>query len=451
MIPLKIQQQIVSIWDKYIADNKIVLDTKGNDLQDIDSKRLEAITTLKIIVQDFISGEIDIAEFKTDIDSFNKQNNFWGFTSIKGQMFFNLLLKTSDTEEQNQKLTKLLKQCVAEPANLPDALSKIEKLDKYVSDIFNKAPDKRKAPNPGSVCYFLSYFWQIHNNQVWPVMYSSMIVSFTDIGLWQEAKTQKESYENFYNLNEEIKQILSKHTNKVISNWEAEHSFWNFRTVKGSTPKKGTATKEQKPTEVAKEVPISALAEASFDIYDYLPRVVANLIELGSETESSSSAKGSRYERAVCEVFKQLGFTVQQLGQGTGREPDLIAIHKEDNVAFIVDAKAYANGYMMGASDERAIKEYINHYCPKLKKEGIQRIGFIIVSNAFKSNFEEYINDVTWKTDIKRFVLLSSDALLHLLAYRIKDQKTLAEVVDTIISLGTSITAKDIIQQFDDI
>jgi deoxyhypusine synthase len=212
-----------------------------------------------------------------------------------------------------------------------------------------------------------------------------------------------------------------------------------------------TITNEQKLVKVTKEASISALAEASFNIYDYVPRVVANLIELGSETESSSSAKGSKYENAVCEVFKQLGFTVQQLGQGTGREPDLIAVHKEDNVAFVVDAKAYANGYMMGAGDERAIKEYINHYCPKLKKEGIQRIGFIIVSNFFKSTFEEYINDITWKTDIKRFVLLSSDALLHLLAYRIKDQKTLFELVDAIISLGVIITAQDIIQQFDDI
>jgi hypothetical protein len=451
MIPQNIQTQIISIWDKYIAENKIVLDTKGNDLQDIDSKRKEAIVTLKIIVQDYTEGVIDIAEFKTVIDSFNKQNNFWGFTSIKGQMFFNLLVKTCDTEEQTQKLTKLLKQCIVEPKDIAEALSKIEALEKYVSTIFNKAPDKRKAPNPGSVCYFLSYFWQIHNSQVWPVMYSSMIVSFTDIGLWQEPKSQKEGYETFYNLNEEIKKILSNHTKRNITNWEAEHSFWNFRTVKGSAPKKEATPKEQKPTEAAKETPISALAEASFDIYDYVPRVVANLIDLGNETETSSSAKGSKYEKAVCEVFKQLGFTVQQLGQGTGREPDLIAIHKEENVAFIVDAKAYANGYMMGAADERAIKEYINHYCPKLKKDGIQKIGFIIVSNSFKSNFEEYINDVTWKTDIKRFVLLSSDAILHLLAYRTKDQKTLSEVVDAIISLGTSITAQDIIQQFDDI
>jgi len=165
----------------------------------------------------------------------------------------------------------------------------------------------------------------------------------------------------------------------------------------------------------------------------------------------SGSSKGSKYEKAVCEVFKQLGFSVQHLGQGTGREPDLIAIHKEENVGFIVDAKAYANGYMMGASDERAIREYINHYCPKLKKDGIQRIGFIVVSNSFKSSFDEFINDVTWRTDIKRFILLSSEALLHLLAYRIKDQKTLLEIVEAIISLGVTITARDIIQQFDDI
>lgn len=451
MIPQNIQQKIISIWDKYISDNKIVLDTKGNEYINIDALRLEWLESPKNMLYDFNEGHLTLAEFKYHIDSFNKEHNLWGFTSIKGQMFFNLLLKTIDTEEQSNRLTNLLKQCVTEPANLQDALSKIDALDKYVSSIFNKAPDKRKAPNPGSICYFLSYFWQIHNYQVWPVMYSSMIVSFTDIGLWQEPKTQKEGYETFFNLNEEIKKILSQHSGRNITNWEAEHSFWNFRTVKGSAPKKETTSNEQKPTEAIKEAPISALAEASFDIYDYVPRVVANLIDLGNETETSSSAKGSKYEKAVCEVFKQLGFTVQQLGQGTGREPDLIAIHKEENVAFIVDAKAYANGYMMGAGDERAIKEYINHYCPKLKKEGIQRIGFVIISNSFKSNFEEYINDVTWKTDIKRFVLLSSDALLHLLAYRTKDQKTLSEVVETIISLGTTISAQDIIQQFDDI
>jgi len=451
MIPQDIQTEITTIWDKYIAENKPVLDTQGIPYGDIDSKRLEAIETLKMIVQDFLTGAIDIAEFKTDIDSFNKQNNFWGFTSIKGQMFFNLLLKTSESEGQTEKLTTLLKQTVGEPKDLAEALSKIDALDKYVSAIFNKAPDKRKAPNPGSVGYFLSYFWQIHNPKLWAIMYSSMIASFTDIGLWHSPKSQKEAYQEFYSLNEEIKQILSKHSGKPISNWEAEHAFWNFRAVKGASRKKEVNPKPLASSEIVNEAHVSALTNASFDIYDYVPRVVANLIELGKETEISGSSKGSKYEKAVCEVFKQLGFVVQYLGQGTGREPDLIAIHKEENVGFIVDAKAYASGYMMGASDERAIREYISHYCPKLKKDGIQRIGFIVVSNSFKSSFDEFINDVTWRTDIKRFILLSSEALLHLLAYRIKDQKTLLEIVEAIISLGVTITARDIIQQFDDI
>lgn len=450
MIPQNIKGSITSIWDKYIADNKKVQDTKGNDLDNIDEKRIEAIDKLKIIIEDFLIGKIDIAEFKTDIDSFNKQNNFWGFTSIKGQMFFNLLLKTSETEEQNKKLTKLLKECITEPKNLADALSKVEAMDKYTSSIFNKAPDKRKAPNPGSVCYFLSYFWQIHNYQQWPVMFSSMIVSFTDIGLWVEQASQKEAYNTFYNLNEEIKQILSGHTGRSITNWEAEHAFWNFRTIT-AYPKQPVKSKEEKITENPADNILSALKIASFNINTYLLPVISNLIDLGKETENSSASKGSRFEKAVCEVFRQLGFNVQQLGQGTGREPDLIAINKEENVAFIVDAKAYANGYMMGAADERAIKEYISYYCPKLQKDGIKKIGFLIVSNSFKSDFANFINEITWKTDIKRFSLLTSDALLHLLAYKSKDQLHLSEIIEAIISLGTSISAQDIIEKFDDI
>lgn len=449
MIQPNIKDQIITIWEKYITDNEKVLDTKGNDLDNIDEKRIEAIVKLKVIINGFLIDKIDIAEFKTEIDSFNKQNNYWGFTSIKGQMFFNLLLKTSETDEQNRKLTKLLKDCITEPKSLADALSKVEAMDKYTSSIFNKAPDKRKAPNPGSVCYFLSYFWQIQNHQSWPVMYSSIIVSFTDIGLWIDPKNHKEAYNTFYNLNEEIKQILSTHTGRSINNWEAEHSFWNFRTITAypKTPK----TKTLKVEEVKPDNKLTALAEATFNIYDFIPPISAKLIELGTVTESSSAAKGTKFEKAVCEVFRQLGFDVQYLGQGTGREPDLIAIYKVDNIAFIIDAKAYANGYMLSASDERAMREYILHYCPKLKNEGIKKVGFIIVSNSFKTGFDEFINDITWNTDIKRFSLLNSEALLHLLAYKIKDQLPLTAIIDAIVSLGSTISATDIIQKLDDI
>ena len=107
-------------------------------------------------------------------------------------------------------------------------------------------------------------------------------------------------------------------------------------------------------------------------------------------------------------------------------------------------------GYSLGV-DDRAIKEYINHYSPKLQKEGYKKIGFIIVSNSFKSNFDSFINDVTWNTDVKRFILLSSEALLYLLAYKTKDRLSLSTIIESIIGFGNPVTADNIIEEFDDV
>lgn len=449
MITENIKSQIIEIWDKYVSDTKKVKDTKGNELVNIDERRIDAIETLKIIINDFLIGKIDLGEFKTDVDSFNKQNNYWGFTSIKGQMFFNLLVKTCENDDQQKKLTTILKGCVTEPTDLKDALKKIEILVKYTSNIFNIAPDKRKAPNPGSICYFLSYFWQIHNYKKWPIMYSSIITSFTDIGLWADQATYTESYNEFFKLNDEIKQLLSRHTKTSINNWDAEHAFWNFRTIT-AYPKQ--ISKLKLPQEVVIQPDNNkTIYKASFNIFDYIVPAVSKLITYGNDTEKSSTSKGYLFEKTVADIFKLLDFEVQSLGQGKGREPDIIIKHREENTAFIVDAKAYSNGYGLSASDERAIKEYVFTHCPKLQKEGYKRIGFIIVCNSFKTDFETFINDITWNTDIKRFVLLESEALLHLLAYKIKDRITLFSLIESFVTFSNVITSQAIIQKFDDI
>ncbi len=115
-----------------------------------------------------------------------------------------------------------------------------------------------------------------------------------------------------------------------------------------------------------------------------------------------------------------------------------------------MDAKAYSDGYDMGL-DDRAIKEYVNHYCPLLRKDGYERVGFIIVSNSFKSPLDEFANDITWNTDIKRFVLLGTEALLALLAYKTKDRLSLEQVIDCVVSLGNPIDAGNIAARFEDV
>jgi hypothetical protein len=73
------------------------------------------------------------------------------------------------------------------------------------------------------------------------------------------------------------------------------------------------------------------------------------------------------------------------------------------------------------------------------------------VSNSFKTDLDGFINDLTWNTDVKRFKLLTSDALLHLLAYKFKGVIQLQDIIESFIGLGNVISKTDIIQKFDDI
>lgn len=448
MIPKDKIEQVKKIWDEYIKSDQVVLDTKGNELPNIDELRLEAIKSLSEIILQFKKKEISVGEFKTSIDSFNKRHNLWGFTAIKGQFFFNQLTKNLD-DSGFKKLQDLLIQTISEPKNIADALEKIEILEKYCQNLYDKAKDKRLVPNPKSVCYFLSYFWQVADNEKWAIYYTASIQALDDIGLWNENPIQRDNYEQYYSLNEEIKNILKEYSKQKISNWDVEHAFWHFRgNPNKKTEKKTKLIKIEKVEE--KKEKTNLIINASFDLTDYIIPRVSKLVELGNSSEKSAIKKGYEFEKIVAEVFEQLDFEVEALGQGTGRNPDAILRFREENTAFIVDAKAYNSGYSLG-TDDRAIREYINYYCPKLIKSGYKKIGFIIVSNEFKSNFDNFINEITWDTDIKRFILLTSEALLYLLAFKTKNKLSLANIIESIIGFGNPVTAKNVIDEFDDV
>jgi len=433
------KEKIINIWNSYNASEKKVYDTKGTELPNIDELRIKSIVILKKIISEFMNTKLTIEQFKTEIDSYNKRNNHWGFTAIKGQMFFNQLVKVGiDNEEE---LTNIIKDTIRCPENKSQALKKIDILDTFCQKYFNKAKDKRKVPNPGSVCYFLSYFWQVEDHEKWPIMYTSLINVFSNLGIWPENETQSDAYRIFQILNDEIIQNIAKEIKKPISYWEIEHAFWSVNGNPMKLAKKDTEDKEKKITE--KTI-------VHIDLKDYIIPKISKLIELGSDKESTSSKKGYEFEKIVAEAFRQLDFDVEILGQGTGRNPDVIAKYREDNTAFLIDAKAYSEGYSLGL-DNRAIKEYINIHCPKLIKEGYKKIAFIIVSNSFKTDLEEFINEVTWNTDIKRFILLTSEALLYLVAYKTKDKQNIQAIIDSLVAIKNPITAEKIISEYEDV
>jgi hypothetical protein len=437
--------KILEIWQAYSRSTKVVVDNKGNAIADFDQQREAAILVLRGLLGDYLGENVTVGQFKTSIDSYNKRNNYWGFTATKGQMFFNQLVRAGAGNLASLDTT--LRATISAPASLDNALEKVGTLAAYCDGFFSKATDKRTAPNPGSVCYFLSYFWQIQDHVTWPIMYTSLIKSFAMIGIWAQTDSARDAYEHFYHINEGIEELIGTDGGNRPNHWEIEHAFWNFneglRVPQPSRPAPSSPPPAAAP-------PQSRSIEGAIDISEYLIPRIARLVELGADTEQSGARKGYLFEQMVAEVFRFFDFETINLGQGSGRNPDFIAKYREENTAFLVDAKAYSEGYSLGI-DDRAMREYINSHCPELRKDGYKKIGFIVVSNSFKSDLDEFANELTWDTDIKRFILLESEALLYVLAYKTKDQLRPSQIIESLVYLGNPITKDKVIGHFEDV
>ncbi len=463
------KRQIIEIWVEHLSTNHFVTDKEGHLINNIDNSRLEAIEVIKVIIRDFLSEEITIYEFKAALDIFNRHNNLWNFSAKMGQMYFNQLLKSN--EQNIDKLAALLKSVISEPKEMKDALKKIEELEKFTNSIFLVAEDKRKVPYPGSVGYFLSYFWQVHNPHKWPIIYSSLINGYREIGIWKDQTTQKSNYEFFFNLNEEIKSVLKDYSKREVSNWDIEHTFWNYKIsnaiapikmltemeepvpfnssapspVQVDIPKVEPIKENKKPIIAVEPVSIPKNEHIKFDIEDYLIPKVARLFELG---KPDSSLDKNLFEPTVAEAFKQLDFETVILPQGNRKNPYCLLKFREENIAFIIDTKADSAAYF-SITDDRALKESINDHCADLKREGYKKVGFILVCSSFESNHSEFINYISWNTDIKKLLFMTSDALLYLLAYKIKDKLRLISLVERLSTLSLMVNTQTIINEFE--
>jgi len=144
---------------------------------ELDSKRVQLIeSSLRPLLTDYLRSSLSTADFKRQIDSINKQNSLWGFSGIKGQMFFNMVVKTA---EDGAELDDQLRSAIQNPGNEENAIALLRNFKGYVTRIgqqfIDGGGDPHSKPKSTSVSFFLSYFWQIHRRDVWPVYYTNTI------------------------------------------------------------------------------------------------------------------------------------------------------------------------------------------------------------------------------------------------------------------------------------
>jgi hypothetical protein len=408
------KEKLHSIWLDYIQNNRQWFEeTNQQNDDELDRKRLEVIPEVLDWLDKFFTDEIPLEEFKTGVDGLNKRNPLWGFSAINGQMFFNMLTKTSINNNKLDELSELLKDLLQVPDSIDEAQRKIKRLESFVIEISRDISDRRRAPKVGSIPYFLSYFWQIQNPNIYPIYYTSMIEGFRQNEIWTPSGDVSTDYRDFYFLNFEIKEYLSNETGREISLWDIEHMLWY------NIKKEPTINQEEEIDVI--ETPTRVLPKSYIPpIISVLPKLAKNDPEVALICAQSNRSVEKEFEERCAILFSILGFETQIYGQGRGRVPDGVALCDEYRYAIIFDAKVRQGSYTMG-TDERAIREYIYAQSTALRRRGVMNIYFMIISSSFSGEHDDAIRGIKIDTPVNEVILAEVNALLAMVENKLRD------------------------------
>ncbi len=399
--------------------------TRSQHYEEFDGYRARVIEQqLKPLLSDYLAGKAALAEFKSSVDGINKRHEHWGFRGFKGQMFFNMAVNVAGS------LTEFdaeLKRALAVPAGEDLARSRIQAFARYVRQLGEKHAEaggsKHGRLNVGSVPFFVSYFWQVHDRNVWPVYYTNSVNVMTDMNLWQPSEDPSENYIRFKHIHEELTRLFTLAGGRQFSLYDVEHVFW-FKGGKpyGEVRPEGQVQPTVRPTGGAATESASGLPES------YVPPIVAVLTRMAwNEPTLMEAAKASgtslerAFEKSVNAAFTILGYETKLLGHGQGRVPDGLALEVNSSYAIIWDAKIRAEGYSIG-TDDRTMREYITTQSRDLKRlRHLRNIYYFVISSSFQDDYDDVVRMVKMETDVSEVCLVEAEALVAMVEAKLRD------------------------------
>ena len=374
-----------------------------------DEKRIKALPILRKMIKDFLDEKISLKELKEQSEIYCRKYPYWGFKAFSGQMQLNQY--TNNIFDESKE--KYLREAITLPTDHDDAKNKINKFTDYIQKIRDESASSKGLPWSYQN-YLLSYFWEIQNHQLWIAHYKSLRTFLVNEGFSiGKFTTNGEAYIEFLNLIENIKTFFfdEGRKNEENSYWFVEHVLWKHSKETESIKSK-TRDKVLIKEKVKAEIPPTSYS-------NWLPLIISDLAELALNkptkwTEENNLIPEKAFETKLSYAFILLGYETKELGQGTGREPDGVAISsgvEDGDYAIIYDAKARENKFRLGTSD-REIYEYINKKKNELKKQRINKLYFTIISSSFDENDFSKLRDIYRKTSVPVTFLKAEDLLL---------------------------------------
>lgn len=392
---------------------------------ELDADRASVIDQqLRPLLSDYLEGKVALAEFKSRVDGINKRHEYWGFKGIKGQMFFNMAVNVAGNPTE---FDAELKAALAVPASEDIARSRIQTFASYVRRLGEQHAEasgsKHGRPNVGSVPFFVSYFWQIQDRNVWPVYYTNSVNVMTDMNLWQPLEDLSEAYVRFKHIHEELTKLFTVASGQQFGFYDVEHVFW----FKGGKPYgEARPASQVQPTvgpSVAEDQESASRLPESYvpPIVAVLPKMARNESTLVEAAKASGTSLERAFEKSINAAFTILGYETKLLGHGQGRVPDGLALEINSSYAIIWDAKIRADGYSIG-TDDRTMREYITTQSRELKRRRLLRnIYYFVISSSFRDDYDDVVRMVKMETDVNEVCLIEADALVAMVDAKLRD------------------------------
>jgi hypothetical protein len=121
--------------------------------EEFDKKRVSSIPEINNLVSDFLSGKIDLQDFREKHDLECREFPFWGFKGTSGQMQLNQLVKNVVGNDKESVFRKALQV----PATEKEAQEKIDSFSTYILEKRATVPNASSLPRVGSVDYAIIY------------------------------------------------------------------------------------------------------------------------------------------------------------------------------------------------------------------------------------------------------------------------------------------------------
>jgi hypothetical protein len=137
--------------------------------------------------------------------------------------------------------------------------------------------------------------------------------------------------------------------------------------------------------------------------------------------DPSDQSISTIFERRTADAFRSLGFEISQLGQGTGRKADALALAPRERFAIIIDAKVRSAGYVLGTEDRKFL-EYDRTHGAEPQRQGYENLYFAVVGSAFKEGDLRKLTDALSSSSIRSPNLITALALMRIVEDSIRDR-----------------------------